>query len=252
MKFDSEDFKDKVCRFIDSSKPGSKVNTDASRFIKFWKNKINLENGGSCLLDQKQIENTSKELLEMAKKWRLYRPEKTDEINRRLCITLPKIRAEYEKIRKFNVLDIETEDFQIDTLKVVWTKLALIKDGNEEKKSRGEYLIMPPTKFLMFLWGQTPAFDEFLRGKDNRQKAENFKIHIYSNNYWSFDNWFDTLKLISKALNGNDIFRKTIENLNEKYFNGVLGSSYVPYGFFIDAYFWQSVKEKKAKQSVMV
>ena len=116
---------------------------------------------------------------------------------------------------------------------------------------------MAPTKFLMFLWGQTPAFDEYLRSSYAQKmwnKIIDDKSHVSGHserpqppwphkNRWIFSEWTNALNLIGGKLRENLLLRLKIKELNEIYFGSKTDNCIVPYGFFIDAYLWQSRSE---------
>jgi hypothetical protein len=133
---------------------------------------------------------------------------------------------DYDKIRKFSL--IEFDKMPAKVLEKIWNELSLCKPQTNYAYT-GE-LVMAITKPLMFLWGQTPAFDSVVR-----EKMPLFTIPGFRNCRWEFSLFSTVLKKLQNMLVDNTellaSFRKTSF---EKY--GM--DEVIPFGQFIDLCFW--------------
>ena len=239
------DFAETIKRFMES------CTSDSSTFVNFWKRKIKVETHSESILDESNIDLTTKRLIGMAKSWKLYRGTKMVNIENKLGTTLWEIVDDYHSIRSKTLLDIVVDNISEDLkkhLNHIWEKLASVKD---EGNSGEGFLIMAPTKFLMFLWGQTPAFDEYLRmsyakKEWNKISSNRQDDHPWAQkNRWTFKEWIKALNSIGEEIRKNDMLKAKLQELNKKYFENETDNRIIPYGFFIDAYLWQSVSERK-------
>lgn len=254
-KMTMDDFTRRIKEFMQSESSGSRL------FIEFWKKKIEVERNNGSILDESKIDKTMKCLLRMVRKWRLYRPRKIEEIEKGLKEALYNITEEYNNIRETSLPELldNRSGIKADVvgaLSKVWNNLGHIKDPNNSGNS---LLVMAPTKFLMFLWGQTPAFDSYLRSEAAKRawdviRGKRPEVSEYcrptelswpSKDRWAFDDWRFTLELIGTKVRENYQLKKKIEELSEEYFKTNSGDWAVPYGFFIDAYLWQTVTDAR-------
>lgn len=99
-----------------------------------------------------------------------------------------------------------------------------------EKNAGGYYLAMATTKPLMFLWGQTLAFDSVVR-----EHIPRFDILGIIDNYWSFETWKKVMVRFQEMLK----LQPDVVELFKKESSIEYGTdSIVPYGQFIDLYYW--------------
>jgi len=119
---------------------------------------------------------------------------------------------------------------------MIWHELGSIKDKGI-LNSEGYYLVMPITKPLLFLWGQTLAFDSVVR-----KNMPRFNIGGLMNIRWNFDTWIQIMNKLQKDLSQQpkivDFFRKTAM---EKFRNDLK----VPFGQFLDLYYWTGSNQSK-------
>jgi len=125
---------------------------------------------------------------------------------------------------------LEFDKIPNEPLEIIWHELGSIKTF--EKNKGGYYLAMATTKPLMFLWGQTLAFDSVVRGRMPRFDDASFDL---TGNYWTFEQWKEMMLRFQHELRQQpeaiDLFKKVSL---EEYGN----DSAVPYGQFIDLYYW--------------
>lgn len=195
-------------------------------FGEFWKWKLRTENECLHILDDKHIEETYNRLSKTLKIWQWHRPNSFSELAGRLEESLKRIGNAYNEIRRYSLL--EFDEIPYEPLEMVWHELGLIKTF--EKNTTGYYLAMATTKLLMFLWGQTLAFDSVVR-----KRMPRFHIFCITGNYWTFEKWKKVMVRFQKSLKQQpeavDLFKKIS---SEEYGT----ASIVPYGEFIDLYYW--------------
>jgi len=140
--------------------------------------------------------------------------------------SIEKISDSYDRIRNFSLT--EFDKIPEKDLKIIWVEFGKIKD-QDTSNFYGE-LVMTITKPLMFLWGQTPAFDSVVRAK-----MPLFNYQGFSNTRWEFRLWLRVMKELQNYLNDNaeltNTFRKKSQ---EKYGTNQI----VPFGQFLDLYYW--------------
>ena len=152
-------------------------------FDEFWKWKTKTEIAGGHILDEDHIEETYEKLRNILRLWKAYRavPEiwkweatekEHEEIGLkgfmpidsarykweiRLKNSLKRIAGDYDQIRSYSLLEFELTPER--PLRKIWHELGRIKEPDGKRNPFGEYFVVAITKPLMFLWGQTVAFD---------------------------------------------------------------------------------------------
>jgi hypothetical protein len=146
------------------------------------------------------------------------------------------IAESYDKIRNFSLTEFDRTP--VRELEKIWAELGSIKPQGDY----GQYgeLVMTITKPLMFLWGQTPAFDSVVR-----EEMPLFNVRGFRNTRWEFSSWIDALKRLQNYLNNNTAVSTCFRKIcTEKYGTDAL----VPYGQFFDLYYWtESKKDNRSK-----
>jgi hypothetical protein len=200
-------------------------------FHGFWSYKLKVEKQSGHLLDREHLNGTLTKLAPILKIWRWHRPYGFDECFEPLRKSLKGISENYDNIRKFSL--IEFDKVPTKELEKIWNELSLCKPQTNYAYT-GE-LVMAITKPLMFIWGQTPAFDTVVR-----EKMPLFTISGFRNCRWEFSLFSMVLKKLQLALLPNTellaSFRKTSI---EKCGTDVV----IPYGHFIDLCFWTKTEE---------
>jgi len=199
-------------------------------FSGFWRYKITLEKQEGHLLDDNNVNETLSKLGPILRIWQWHRPYEFECCFEPFKQAIKKVSNAYGKIRKFSLT--EFDQIPINELEKIWLELGSIKPQGEY--SQGE-LVMAITKPLMFLWGQTPAFDLVVR-----EKMPLFGVMGFRNIRWEFNTWINVMRKLQKYLDDNpevlECFKKTSM---EKY--GADGK--VPYGQFFDLYYWTISKK---------
>jgi hypothetical protein len=112
-------------------------------------------------------------------------------------------------------------------LEHIWNTLGMTKPNPSNLPGS---LVMTVTKPLMFIWGQTPAFDELVRQRMPMNAASGFR-----NNRWEFSLFLTVLKELQATLLNNSALRASMSKISiEKYGTDKV----IPYGQFIDLCFW--------------
>jgi len=134
----------------------------------------------------------------------------------------------YNQIRTYSLLGFDkVPDKPLNT---IWHELGRVKESNGRRTKHGDYYIVSLSKHLMFLWGQTPAFDSKVR---TRMPSS---LNVPRKNRWSFEKWKRVLASIQKDINKEpEVVVAFKEESQEKYGT----ESTVPYGRFLDVYYHQ-------------
>ncbi len=203
-------------------------------FSEFWKWKLVVENNEQHILDTEHKQETLHRLGNTLKIWQWHRPLRFDMCLRFLKKSLDKMSDAYDQVRNYSLL--EFNEVPKEHLKLIWNELGCIKDKGI-LNSDGYYLVMPTTKPLLFLWGQTLAFDSVVR-----KNMPRFNIGGLMNIRWNFDTWIQIMARLQKDLSQQpkivDFFRKTSM---EKFRNDLN----VPFGQFLDLYYWTDSSKSK-------
>lgn len=199
-------------------------------FGEFWKWKLKTEDRNGHILSTFHLEKTFAKLSQTLKIWQWHRPCKFSELAPRLRNALKGISESYDQIRRFSLLEFDRVPDA--PLELIWHELGSVKEY--EKNPGGYYPAMATTKPLMFLWGQTLAFDSVVRGF-----MPKFGFSGLTDNNWSYETWRKVMLEFQDALRQRpdavELFKKVSLNEYET-------DSIVPYGQFIDLYYWVQSK----------
>ena len=195
-----------------------------------WKWKIKVESGGiNHVLNENHRGEAYARLCNILPKWQTYRNGNNSNSLKTLEEALANISEEYNQLRKYTLLDFDKVPTEI--LEKVWHEFGRVKESKGRKNDSGCYSAVAVSKPLLLIWGQTPAFDSFVR----KNMSLSFSLPKYSCN-WTIDEWIKIMKKLSKALKEND---NTVKLLRKKS-NELYGEkSIVPYGRFIDIFYWE-------------
>lgn len=195
-------------------------------FGEFWRWKLRIENESEHILNERNVGMAYRKLSQTLKIWQWHRPYQFSKFALGLKNALVNVRENYNQIRRYSLL--EFEKIPEDQLKFTWHELGSVK--NLERNPGGYYSVMATTKPLMFLWGQTLAFDSVVRGYMPR-----FNISGLTDGNWSFETWKKVMIKFAELLEQQpDIVRLFKELSLEEYGTDAI----VPYGQFIDLYYW--------------
>jgi len=224
---------------IDSAKFRSSFRTferlDAMNdFSGFWRWKLKIETGDSHILDSKHRGETYKRLRQILPRWLAYRP-----FNSTVCLetlegSLKRMSEVYNQIRNYSLL--EFDKIEDESLETVWHELGRAKEDMGKRSASGYYYIVSVTKPLMFLWGQTLAFDSLVR------KCVPKLLGVPDQIRWDFKDWQRVLGMFQQELRRSV---GIVDLLNETSLRKYGTDSIVPYGQFLDLYYWIEGKSRK-------
>jgi len=220
--FDLELFKEKQEKFkqFDSS-------TFPYSFREFWKWKTSIETNKGHILDEYHRKETFRRLGETLKRWQWHRPYNFIEVAGRLKDALEKIHDAYNQVRNYSLL--EFSEIPNDLLELIWHELGCVKT-DEERNPTGYYLVMGTTKPLMFLWGQTLAFDSIVR-----KRMPRFDVRGVSGDYWNLETWKGVMMRFQEGLKRQPEVVVLLKEVSRKEYRT---TSIIPYGQFLDLYYW--------------
>ncbi len=206
-------------------------------FHGFWRYKLTIEKQEAHLLDSNNLNETLSKLGPILRIWQWQRPYEFEYCFEPFKQAIRKVSSAYGKISKFSLT--EFDQIPIEELEKIWNELGSIKPQGEY--SQGE-LVMIITKPLMFLWGQTPAFDSVVR-----EKMPLFGVPGFRNIRWESNTWINAMRKLQKYLDNNpevlNCFKKTSM---EKYGT----DTKVPYGQFFDLYYWTISKKGNCSKGI--
>jgi hypothetical protein len=195
-------------------------------FHAFWEYKLKVEKQNSHLLDDENIEQTLEKLGPILKIWKWHRPHEFETCFNPLEKALRNVSDAYANIKDISLLELEKA--QRKDLEKIWYALGSTKPEDGHGKY-GE-LVMTITKPLMFLWGQTPAFDSIVR-----ENMPSFDLAGFRNTRWKFNLWLNAMEKLQTSLKTDaellNSFKKTS---NQKYGT----DQTIPYGQFFDICYW--------------
>ncbi len=204
-----------------------------SQYNSFWTWKISVEaQSPHHILDDDHLKETSEKLLAVLPKWQTYRGVKSD-YRRGLPLALSKISDAYNEIRQYSLLEFDR--IPDDPLRFVWEILASVKEKQRTERSDSAHFVIAACKPLMFLWGQTLAFDSINRIRIGRDTSLQVTRKGLESNRWTYSRWKDLMQDFQRALQQ----RPDIINFCRSYSSQLFGSDImVPYGRYLDLYYY--------------
>lgn len=209
----------------------------ADDFYGFWRWKVEVESKMGHILDGNNKDETYKRLSSILPKWLTYRPYDSYTCLKYLTNSLEQIATIYDEIRKIDLLNFDS--IQEEKLQIIWHELGCTKEEYGQKKKDGKYYIIAITKPLMFIWGQTLAFDINVR-----RSIPKFNISGIKNHVWSFKTWKNVMFSFQQKIKDQPEFINLCREISTK----ELGSNnIVPFGQFLDLYYWVGGRRATAK-----
>lgn len=195
-------------------------------FDDFWKWKLKVETEDDHILGCNHRREAFRRLCYILPRWQTYRNSPNPDPLTTLKRSLVTISDAYDQIRMHSLL--EFSDIPNQPLELIWHELGRVKEYNGNKNDAGLYYIISICKPLLLLWGQTLAFDSRVR-KNTPCYVPKTRIK------WSFKEWKKVMERLQNNLQRDstvvDFFK---EKSLEKYKN----VSSVPYGRFLDIYYF--------------
>ena len=200
-------------------------------FDEFWKWKVKTETENEHILDNNHREETYRKLSRTLPIWQTYRGVPGLRWRETLKKSLERMTDAYDQIRGFSLL--EFSEVPDEPIKLIWHELGRVKEKDGSRKPGGWYYVIAICKPLIFLWGQTVAFDSIVR------KNVPLKYKVPKDLRWGFENWMRVMERFQQDLKQSDEVIDSFKEVSrEKYGT----DSIVPYGQFLDLYYW--VEEK--------
>ena len=204
----------------------------ANNYYSFWRWKVGIESNDAHILDKEHLSITHEKLKSIMKAWQTYRPKDSTICLRRLEPSLKYIAPIYDEIREIDLLSFP--EAPRDKLKEIWQKLGRVKEDDGAERSFSDYFVVAVTKPLMFLWGQTLAFDDLVR-----TSMPPSRYHNVTENRWTFTLWHNVMEEYhERTLEQPDFIELSREICLEEFGT----SDFVPYGQFLDLYYWVGAK----------
>ena len=200
-----------------------------SQYNGFWAWKIEVEaSGREHILDEGHRDEAARKLLNILPGWQTYRGVDCN-YYKWLPASLSSMADAYGQIRNQTLLDFGK--IPVEPLELIWHELGRVKTTSGKRDGLGEYYVIAVCKPLMFMWGQTPAFDSVNRDE----------LCISYGGSWLFEWWVHELEdLQKKLLKDPAIVAYCKEKALEIY-----GSDYVvPYGRLLDIYYYDTCYRK--------
>jgi hypothetical protein len=194
-----------------------------------WKWKIKVESDDSAhILDENHKKEAYFKLCTILPKWQTYRNGDNSEPLETLRKALDNISEEYNKLRKYTLLDFDSIPFE--ALENIWHELGRVKEKDGNRNKYGYYSVISVCKPLLLMWGQTLAFDALVR----KHLPSSYNVSKYSCN-WNLTEWIRIMKQFSKSLNINESLMKFMSEESEKRYRK---NAIIPYGRFLDIFYW--------------
>lgn len=200
-------------------------------FHGFWSYKLRVEKENGHLLDNENINETLARLGPILKIWKWHRPYEFEHCFEPFKNSVRSISDSYAKIRSFSLMEFDKAP--VKDLERIWNALGSVKPNG----SNGQHgaLVMTITKPLMFLCGQTPAFDSVVR-----EKMPSFNLNGFKDTRWEFSLWINVMAKLQTYLNSNVELVSSFKRVSsEKYGPEAM----IPYGQFLDLCYWTESKD---------
>lgn len=197
-----------------------------SKFHEFWRWKVKTETKREHILDDNYRNQACSKLWSILRGWQAYRPYNPTACLRILEDSLVKMADAYNQIRNYSLL--EFDKIPEKPLELIWHELGRVKEKDGKRDPYGYYYIVSLSKHLMFLWGQTLAFDSRVRARipwsHNAPKGKR----------WCLEDWKRVMRSFLEDLRTN---RETLDAFNKESLKRYGTDSIVPYGRFFDVYY---------------
>ena len=221
-------------KLLDIEEFQSRIKSFPSRYMRnfdyIWKWKIKVElNSVNHILDSRYRKETYQRLCKILPRWQTYRNGKNANSLRTLKESIANISEAYNQLRNITLLDFD--DVAFEPLEKIWHELGRVKEHDGNRNINGYYSIISVCKPLLLIWGQTLAFDSYVR----KHLPRNYNVPRYSAR-WSLKQWILAMRKFSGFLEKN---RKLLDFMRKESRKRYGRNAVVPYGRFLDIYYWQ-------------
>ena len=204
-----------------------------NQYTGFWTWKTSVERHSySHILDKDHRDETCKRLLAILPGWQTYRGVKCN-YEKELPMALGKISDAYNQIRRYSLL--EFHQIPDELLRFIWSALGCVKEEFGNRRVDLDYFIIAVCKPMMFLWGQTLAFDSLNRVNIRKDISLQLTHTLQNMSRWTYSYW----KAIMQDFQRELLRKPEIINYCQSNSHIVFGSnSIVPYGRYLDIYYY--------------
>lgn len=212
----------------------SNVNmTYRSQYNNFWQWKVAVEkNPGSHILDDSNRAQACKKLLDVLPSWQTWRGSPCN-YEKAFPIALTNIADAYAQIRQYSLLNFNAVPTK--PLQHIWSELGRVKEQSRRSRPQGDYFVIAVCKPLMFLWGQTLAFDSKNRTNIRKDASLSLTAPIPRRGRWEFSEWRATMSDFQRLLCGQSAIVTHIQQSAAVAFGSTL---VIPYGRYLDIYYF--------------
>lgn len=211
-----------------------------STFDKFWRYKLNVESRGGSILDDSHLDETVMRLVKnllLHDEWQLWQTGVAS--LQRIEKILKNNRNAYN-----NIKDVELGDGQIanqsmsNALSRIYAGFYVATEqcgmthncwNNDSPNGGGRYYILGRSKVMMFIWGQTPGFDTWVRERLGKAGLGSSCPWV-GEKRWTPSEFCDTLKQLDRWV-------ATWEKQEGRKFRQCLSRNR-PVGRIIDMIYW--------------
>jgi len=199
-------------------------------FNYLWKWKIEAESKNTThILESDLRKETYRRLRVILPRWQTYRNGENLNPLQTLKDSVDNISEAYSQLRTYTLLDFN--EIPSEILETIWHELGRVKECEGRKSTTGHYSVISVCKPLLLIWGQTLAFDSYVR----KHIPRSYSVPRYSSR-WDLQQWIEVMREFCKHLRKDqeslDFMRKESERWYGK-------DSTVPYGRFLDIYYWK-------------
>lgn len=197
-----------------------------SEFDGFWRWKLEMETRNNHILDDAHRGETCRRLWTILRGWQAYRPYDSTACLRILEDSLGKMADAYNEIRSYSLLELN--EVPNKSLELIWHELGRVKEEGGKRNVSAYYYIVSLSKHLMFLWGQTLAFDSRVRARIP------WSYDAPKDNRWCLKDWKRVMRNSQEDLRRD---QEALRAFNDESLRRYRTDSIVPYGRFLDIYY---------------
>lgn len=209
---------------------GSFPSNYMQNFDYLWKWKIEAESKNAThILDGDLRKETYRRLCIILPRWQTYRNGENLNPLQTLKDSIDSVAEAYSQLRTYTLLDFD--EIPSEVLETVWHELGRVKEYEGKRSATGYYYVISVCKPLLLIWGQTLAFDSYVR----KHVPVSYSVPKHSSK-WNLQQWIEAMREFCEHLKKDqeslDFMRKDAEQRYGR-------NSVVPYGRYLDIYYWK-------------
>ena len=213
--------------------PNGRSTSYINQYNEFWAWKIGVEQkSDNSILDTRHVNDTCERLLEILPRWQTYRGIRCD-YEKELPLAMTTISHAYNKIRQYSLL--EFNQIPDESLRLIWECLGLVKEKHRTKRPNLDYFVIAVCKPLMFIWGQTLAFDSINRINIRKDHSFETTETPLRSSRWSYSQW----KTIMQDFQLELLKVPEVIDYCQSRSRQIFGTDFVvPYGRYLDLHYY--------------